>query len=216
MSARIQRRKKPRRRGPRQDRSRATVDAILRATAHILAKEGYERASTNRIASRAGVSIGSLYQYFPNKEALARALIDQLRAQIEAVLTPDLALLAEPLPVVARALVEGMLKAHAVNPPLHTELVRVSDLLGVSLADALHQRGVALVKGLLGLHAGQVRKLDPELAPFIIVCTVDSVVRQATRTHREYLSRPQLADEVTAMILRYVSCTQATVGEPSV
>jgi AcrR family transcriptional regulator len=48
-----------------QERSRATVDALVEATARILVKEGYDKASTNRIAEVAGVSVGSLYQYFP-------------------------------------------------------------------------------------------------------------------------------------------------------
>jgi len=53
---------------PQQDRSKVTVEAILTAAAHILTEHGYDNTSTNRIAERAGVSIGSLYQYFPNKE----------------------------------------------------------------------------------------------------------------------------------------------------
>jgi hypothetical protein len=53
-----------------QKRSRVTVDALLEATARILIREGFDKASTNRIAEVAGVSVGSLYQYFPNKEAL--------------------------------------------------------------------------------------------------------------------------------------------------
>jgi len=57
-----------------QERSRATVDALVEATARILIKEGYDRASTNKIAAVAGVSIGSLYQYFPSKEALVAAV----------------------------------------------------------------------------------------------------------------------------------------------
>ncbi|MCL2430307.1 MAG: TetR/AcrR family transcriptional regulator, partial [Alphaproteobacteria bacterium] len=60
-----------------QKRSRQTVDALLEATARVLVKEGYDRASTNRIAEVAGVSIGSLYQYFPSKEALVAAVIDR-------------------------------------------------------------------------------------------------------------------------------------------
>ncbi|MEI2581644.1 TetR/AcrR family transcriptional regulator [Scytonema sp. PRP1] len=61
---------------PQQDRSKVTVDAILTATARILTEEGYDKASTNRIAELAGVSIGSLYQYFPNKEALVASLVE--------------------------------------------------------------------------------------------------------------------------------------------
>ena len=57
-----------------QERSRLTVQAILDATARILVREGFDKASTNRIAEVAGVSIGSLYQYFPSKEAIVAAL----------------------------------------------------------------------------------------------------------------------------------------------
>lgn len=67
---------KPRKK-PQQRRSKATVDALLEATAQILVSHGYQKASTNRIAERAGVSIGSLYEYFPNKDALVTALIER-------------------------------------------------------------------------------------------------------------------------------------------
>src|SRR5262245_41962369 len=58
-----------------QARSRATVEALVEATARILVREGFDKASTNRIAEAAGVSVGSLYQYFPGKEALVAAVI---------------------------------------------------------------------------------------------------------------------------------------------
>ena len=79
------------RKEPRHERARATVDAILMAAAHILRTEGSEAATTNRIAELAGVSIGSLYQYFPNKQAVVGALRERhaewfggrLRAEID-------------------------------------------------------------------------------------------------------------------------------------
>ena len=58
-----------------QQRSRVTVDALIEATARILVKDGFDKASTNRIAEKAGVSVGSLYQYFPSKEALVAAVV---------------------------------------------------------------------------------------------------------------------------------------------
>lgn len=74
---------------PRQSRSSSTVEAILEAAAHILETEGFDGYSTNAIAQYAGVSIGSLYQYFPNKTAITRALIEReiglLLAQLEAL-----------------------------------------------------------------------------------------------------------------------------------
>ena len=59
---------------PVQARARTTVDIILRACAQVLAEEGYARTSTNRVAAVAGVSVGSIYQYFPNKDALVLAV----------------------------------------------------------------------------------------------------------------------------------------------
>src|ERR1700722_13701556 len=77
------------RKTPAQKRSVATVAAILEAAARILETQGLEAYSTNAVAARAGVSIGSLYQYFPSKDAITRALIsrgaEELLADIQAV-----------------------------------------------------------------------------------------------------------------------------------
>jgi AcrR family transcriptional regulator len=62
---------------PTQDRSKQLVDSLLSATAKILVRLGYEGLTTNRVAEEAGVSVGSLYQYFPNKESLIAALIQR-------------------------------------------------------------------------------------------------------------------------------------------
>jgi AcrR family transcriptional regulator len=64
------------RKQPNQDRAKETVETIFQATAHILEKEGFEKTSTNKIAEKAGISIGSLYQYFPSKESILGKMID--------------------------------------------------------------------------------------------------------------------------------------------
>ncbi|MCA9583424.1 MAG: TetR/AcrR family transcriptional regulator, partial [Myxococcales bacterium] len=70
---------------PRQSRSRALVDAIVEATTRVLPDRGLDQTTTNQIAEVAGVSIGSLYQYFPNKDAILAHLIEKdLTAQEEA------------------------------------------------------------------------------------------------------------------------------------
>ena len=74
-----------------QERSRATVDALVEATARILVKEGFDKASTNRIAEVAGVSVGSLYQYFPSKEALVAAVIERHQQEIMQTVRGELA-----------------------------------------------------------------------------------------------------------------------------
>src|SRR5438552_3934720 len=84
---------KPRKR-PRQARSQATVDAILEATTRILLKQGFDSLTTNAAAAAAGVSIGSLYQYFPNKEALVAALIERHVETMNASIFAELAAVA--------------------------------------------------------------------------------------------------------------------------
>src|SRR6202167_6846461 len=79
------------RKKPRQQRSQATVECILDATARVLCTTGYDRASTNRVAMAAGVSVGSLYQYFPSKEALVAALVDRHVEQMTSLVTRKLA-----------------------------------------------------------------------------------------------------------------------------
>src|SRR5436190_22708630 len=112
-----------RRKLPQQERSRATIEAILTATARILVKEGFDRASTNRIADAAGVSIGSLYQYFPSKEALVAALVERHIESMSAALVAEMAAVADsPLEVALRRMVTLMMQAHAIEPELHRVL----------------------------------------------------------------------------------------------
>ena len=75
------------RKTPRQSRAKATVDAIFEATIQLLLVDGVNRLTTTRVAARAGVSVGTMYQYFPNKQALIYALneryLDALAARVE-------------------------------------------------------------------------------------------------------------------------------------
>lgn len=107
---------------PAQARSKLTVAAILEATAHILLERGYSKLSTNAVAERAGVSIGSLYQYFPNKESLICALYERhrekMRAEIGGKISPALKL--DSFDDVY-ALVGAIAKAHLVEPELHSK-----------------------------------------------------------------------------------------------
>src|SRR3954470_9305494 len=91
----------PRKR-PRQARSRATVESVLEATARVLVKRGFDGLTTNLVAEAAGVSIGSLYQYFPNKAALVAALIEKHVEETTSLMLAELTRVAQ-LPM-ARAI----------------------------------------------------------------------------------------------------------------
>ena len=115
----------PRKR-PVQQRSRFTVDQILEASAHVFAKRGYAGTTTNHIAERAGVSIGSLYQYFPNKDTVLVALharhmesaSEVLRTMMEEALSEKKA--PEHL---LRRFVRQIVEMHASEPALHHVLL---------------------------------------------------------------------------------------------
>ena len=111
------------RRSPIQGRAQVTVDAILKAAAQILARQGPDAATTNAIAARAGVSIGSLYQYFAGRDALIQELVRRHIAEMQAVLTRALAGIgAQPLPAAIEQMVVAILAAHKVAPRLHQAL----------------------------------------------------------------------------------------------
>ncbi|MDO0934870.1 TetR/AcrR family transcriptional regulator [Streptomyces sp. DG2A-72] len=111
----------PRKR-PRQERSRETYDAIVEAAAQLFQRDGYAKATTNRIAERAGVSIGSLYQYFPNKDALLYAIgerhVEHLLAELADVIE-ELRRDRPPLPDCVHVLVHALAALHLDRPRMH-------------------------------------------------------------------------------------------------
>jgi AcrR family transcriptional regulator len=110
---------------PRQARSRETVDAILQAAAQVFERHGYAAGTTNRIAERAGVSIGSLYQYFPGKDAILVELTRRHIREGERRLAPLLAELEAGrlgLEVGLERLVGGLVDLHRDSPRLHRVL----------------------------------------------------------------------------------------------
>lgn len=192
-----------------QERSRATVDVLLEATARILVKEGYDRASTNRIAEVAGVSIGSLYQYFPSKEALVAAVIDRHSQRISQVTRNAVVkVAARPIEVAAREFVSVAIDAHRLDPKLHVVLSEQIPRVGrLEDVEANLREGYALVRGYLAAHRDEIDVADPDLAAFICVTVVEAL------THAAVLRRPdilagdkarQFVDDVTRLLVRYL------------
>lgn len=195
----------PRKR-PRQARSKATVDTILEATTRVLVKQGFDGLSTNAVASAAGVSIGSLYQYFPNKTALVAALIDRHMEEMNAAILAELTRVAKlPLAEAARCVVELTIRAHAIDPELHrvlTEQVpRVGKLARLREVDEICHRMVA---GMLAARRDEIAIRDPDLAAFILVSAIESVVHRAALLYPQRLRDPRLVEETTLMVTRYL------------
>jgi AcrR family transcriptional regulator len=196
----------PRRR-PRQARAQATVDAIIQATARVLIEDGYDRASTNRIAQAAGVSIGSLYQYFPSKEALVAALVETHVDRMMEVVTRILGHDTEPsdLRQSADILVCALIAAYRVDPKLHhvlcQEVPKIGDLRRIYefeqiLADVIRKHLQSL--------RHQIRHQNIERAVFLLINAVPSVIRAAVENDAEGANDEALSSDLTDMILRYL------------
>jgi AcrR family transcriptional regulator len=194
------------RKAPRQARSRATVDAILTATAQILVEEGYDKATTNTIARRAGVSIGSLYQYFPNKEALVTALCERHLHDTTRVLMGAIETLKDaPLPEAIRRLIDVLLRIHAVEPELHRVLIeQVPRLSGFEAITQIDRVLIDMIRTNLSKRVEALRPRDLELAAFILVHGVQGVTHAAVLDRPDALHDDVLATEITDLVLRYL------------
>jgi AcrR family transcriptional regulator len=192
-----------------QKRSRATVDALVGATARVLVKEGYDRASTNKIAMKAGVSIGSLYQYFPSKEALVAAVIARHAQELsDVVRTTYLKIAAQPIEVGARQFVTAAIAAHRVDPKLHRILDEQVPRTGqLETVDAVVQNAYVLFRTYLEAHRNEIDVADVDLAAFILVTTVEALTHSAVLHRPDTLANENadiFIDEVTELILGYL------------
>ena len=160
-----------------QKRSKATVETLLDATARVLTREGYDRASTNRIAAKAGVSVGSLYQYFPNKEALVatlvarhnREMLQLLRDALENVASFDLA-------TAMRELVRATVDAHLVDPALHRIFAEQVPRMGqLAKIEALQRETFLLIRAYVEERRNEISVGDLDSATFICVTTVEAL-----------------------------------------
>jgi len=200
-------RTKPRK-SPSQQRSQQTVAALLKATAHILVKEGYESASTNRIAAAAGVSIGSLYQYFPTKEALVAEVIDRHMQEMMQLLHAAVDRVREqPLEVATRELVRVMIDAHRVDPRLHRAIVEQVPRVGrLDNIRAIDREAYALIRAYLEAHRDELGVADLDVASFVCVATVEALTHAAVVNRPDVLSDKagMFTDEVTRLVVGYL------------
>jgi AcrR family transcriptional regulator len=194
------------RKSPRQSRSQETVDAILAATERLLGTSGYDTMSTNRIALAAGVSIGSLYQYFPSKEAIVAALVERHCLALSQVSHATLAAHADsPLEVTARAVVQAMIAARGVKPKLMQALREQVPRVGkLKMIDGLHAGTVAAVTRYLETHRRELKLRDPELTAFFAVKTVDALLQQMLDPIMADRGVERVSDEIVKLLVAYI------------
>lgn len=152
------------RKSPRQGRSIATVDAIFEATIQVLLSDGLIRLNTTRVARRAGVSVGTLYQYFPNKQALLFAVLERhlamLATAIEKACDENLHATVE---TIAEAVVKAYLQAQMAQAEISPALYRIAlELDARELTELAARRSASAIEATLS-SAGDGRFADPSL-----------------------------------------------------
>jgi AcrR family transcriptional regulator len=197
------------RRTPRQERSRETVEAILEAAAQVFERHGYAAGTTNRIAKRAGVSIGSLYQYFPNKDAIVVELARRHIAEIGQIAFPALEALVEDVPPLRAglgAVVLGTVELHRRSPQLHRvlfeETPRSEEIS--ALMWNVFDRASTLIGAYLAA-CPEVTVPDPSLAGRMVAQVVDDVTHGAVIHPRDGEDPNLYARESITMLERYLT-----------
>ena len=191
------------RKSPRQERSRATVEALLEATTDILLRDGYAKLTTNRIAERAGVNIASLYQYFPGKDAIVAELrwrhgADQ-RAALRQVFAEHT---AGGLESTIRALVSVGVAGHAHAPRLHRVFTEEMPALGYRDVAAIDAPIFDAMRRFLQASDVDVRDLD--LALWVIATASGAILHRAAVERPEDLSTGVIAEELITLLCRYL------------
>jgi AcrR family transcriptional regulator len=179
------------RRIPRQSRSRDTVDAILQAAAHLLATRGWEASTTNHIAERAGVSIGSLYKYFPSKPAiLSEVARRRIGSEVTAIAATLEAHTDDPRGMPA-AMVAATADRYATNAALDTALLE--HLGAIEMARFLREAEASVVRmtsSYLARHPDQLRAGDDSVAFVVVHGLRGLLVAAAAHNPRLLRSRP--------------------------
>ncbi len=181
------------------------VEAILEATIRVLVARGYEGTTTIAVAERAGVSVGSLYQYFPNKESLVAALAERHSAELLARLGEVLATLDARDPRAAiRALVRAGLDGHRLNPRLHKVLSEQVPRIG-RLRAAIDTSNVIAGKIATWLKSGGVEltSRDPDVAAFVLVTVVEALTHRVVIERPDVITTSQLEAEAIDLVAGY-------------
>ncbi|MDA9501182.1 TetR family transcriptional regulator [Bradyrhizobium sp. CCBAU 11357] len=194
------------RKQPQQARSTELVAAILDAAVQVLAKEGAQRFTTARVAERAGVSVGSLYQYFPNKAAILFRLQSDEWRQTSELLRGILADRAKPPPARLRALVHAFIRSECEEAAMRTALNDAAPLY----RDAPEAREArAASRGIVDVF---MREALPKasnatrgLAGELITTTLSEAGKRFSETRRSEAEIARHADGLADMFCAYLA-----------
>ena len=191
-----------------QARSTASVEAILQATIQVLLRVGKEQLTTTRVAARAGVSVGTLYQYFPNKSALLQAVLKRhLGAVADAIERVCREQHGRTLPQMAAALITAFFAAKMQDARTSVALYSVSsDVDGAKIAQQISTRGSKAIAAMLASARPGLTK-DPQLVAAILQGAMAGVSRRLLESDSPEKHFPALRDELIAFACAYLQAS---------
>ena len=198
---------------PVQARSAASVDAILKATIQVLLKAGKERLTTTGVAMRAGVSVGTLYQYFPNKSSLLQAALRRHMDEVtEAVERICLEQRGRPLREMATALIHAFLAAKMRDVKTSLALYSVSsDVDGVRIVQQMAVRSNGAIAAMLASSCEPMTK-DPQLVASMLQGAMAGVSRRLLESEAPEKQFAALREELVLLACAYLAaCSVRTV-----
>jgi AcrR family transcriptional regulator len=193
------------RKQPRQERSRQMVERIVAAGRAVLVADGYDAFSTNRVAAAAGVSPGSLYQYFPDKSAIVDVVVDRYWEEVAERVAASLAdRIAAFGPTMVRDTADALVSALEADPALLRLVVRELPLSrNHARLEALERRVRDLAAAYLAARPDTAHRPEPTVAAWVIVLAIENL---ATRwvLDAPAVTRDQLLDEIVALVSGYL------------
>lgn len=192
------------RKTPQQNRSVATVEAIYDATIQVLLKNGDERLTTVQVAQRAGVSVGTLYQYFPNKQALLLAVLERhMLRTVEAVEEVCAAHHFQPLEMMVEELVNCFIHAKLVNRDTSVALYRIAGQSGGSLiVNRIRKRYETAMKAMLQT-SHFAASADVNFMVHMIYLTMGGALRGHLESNAPLKLTNKLREHLSKLILAY-------------
>jgi AcrR family transcriptional regulator len=195
-----------RRRAPTQARSEATVQAILLATDQLLAARGLDDLTTHDIAERAGVSVGTLYQYFPSKEAVVGEMIhrqmvdfyERLHSQSTAMADAPI---GEVVALVCQSVIDTLLERPSLATLMAHDRARIA---GAEIVRARKELAVSMVSAVLASRAEAANVGDVELASWVFVELLQNGVRAAFHEREQQTRDGRLTRELTRITCGYL------------
>jgi AcrR family transcriptional regulator len=191
------------RRQPTQERAQRTVDTLFEATLQVVEQEGEGGLTTNKIAAKAGFSVGTLYQYFPTKEALLLALIHRERrramAQVQQILDRTVEERGDPREAL-RQMIRVLVEAFGCGPRLRRAMVKMAwrvdhhENITQALREAAERNAMAMAR----LDHPELRAPTPAMM-FVATRAVMGAIRSASLEDSPLLGTPQFEDELVRM-----------------